>query len=62
MHFHFCGDIIHDVVHNLVILLNMAPDWVPLMAHMKGWLKEKSHGRIVQVGNDHTCLDDERSR
>lgn len=53
MHFHFCGDIVHDVVHNLVILLNMAPDWVPLMAHMKGWLKEKSHGRTETTA--HGC-------
>lgn len=29
MHPHFCGNWIHDLVHNTMVLLTMVPDWVP---------------------------------
>jgi len=40
MHFHFCGDIVHDLVHNFVVLLSLAPEWVPLV----GSLRERLRG------------------
>lgn len=29
MHFHWCGNLMHDLIHNTMVLLTMAPDWVP---------------------------------
>ena len=35
MHFHFCGDIFHDVTHNLFVLIALLPEWVPFLGHLK---------------------------
>lgn len=34
MHFHMCGNWLHDVFHNTLVVLSMAPDWLPLL---RGW-------------------------
>jgi hypothetical protein len=26
---HFCGNPFHDIIHNAVVLMSMAPDWLP---------------------------------
>lgn len=31
MHPHFCGNWLHDLVHNSIVFLSMAPDWLPLV-------------------------------
>lgn len=31
MHFHWCGNFFHDLIHNLFVALAMAPDWVPVV-------------------------------
>lgn len=29
MHFHYCGNILHDIVHNFIVLIYMLPEWLP---------------------------------
>lgn len=41
MHFHYCGNPFHDVVHNSLVLLIMAPDWLPGMLAARDTLKRK---------------------
>lgn len=31
MHFHTCGNWAHDIFHNTLVFLSMAPDWLPLL-------------------------------
>lgn len=38
MNFHWCGNPLHDLMHNLVMLLAMAPEWMPFVAH---WARAK---------------------
>lgn len=39
MHFHFCGDFTHDLVHNALVLASLAPDWLPLVGRLQVWLR-----------------------
>jgi len=41
MHFHYCGNPVHDVIHNLFVLMVMAPDWVPGILAARDGLKHK---------------------
>lgn len=43
MHFHWCGNLGHDLVYNTIVVLNIFPEWVPLF----GMLKRKLLRRCV---------------
>lgn len=55
MHFHYCGNPLHDIVHNLLVLMLMMPDWLPgilsarvgLRHRLLGW-KEKSVEEVLR--------------
>lgn len=42
---HFCGNWMHDLVHNALVLLLMAPEWVPFGLQLKSWAKENHDGK-----------------
>lgn len=42
MHFHWCGDFTHDIVHNALVLFSMAPEWLPTL-RMWALQKLKAH-------------------
>lgn len=45
MHFHWCGNPIHDMIHNGIVLLSMAPEWLPFL---RTWALSRQH-----KGQDH---------
>jgi hypothetical protein len=44
---HWCGSPIHDVIHNFMVLIISAPDWLPWAVHWKvaaqTHLKQETH-------------------
>lgn len=40
MHFHFIGEPVHDVLHNLAILMYLSVDWMPSVGHACGRARE----------------------
>jgi hypothetical protein len=41
MHFHWCGNPVHDIVHNAVVLLALMPETLPLLGHLRSWALRK---------------------
>lgn len=35
---HFCGDWVHDIVHNTLVLLSWAPEWLPTI---RAWAEQR---------------------
>lgn len=35
MHFHYCGNVFHDLAYNALVVLNVFPEWVPLLRVVK---------------------------
>ena len=60
MHFHYCGSPLHDFVHNTVVLLLTAPDWVPLVHGLKPWAREKLRRAHKEHDHgEHNCVNGE---
>jgi hypothetical protein len=43
MMFHFCGNPMHDIVHNSFVLLSMMPEWLPFVVRLKLWASRRAH-------------------
>jgi len=35
MNFHYCGNPAHDIIYNTLVVLNVFPEWVPLLGVLK---------------------------
>ena len=42
MHPHYCGNLAHDIPMFCLWLLSLAPDWTPMVAH----LRERMQARV----------------
>ena len=56
MHFHWCGNILHDIIHNSLVLLALMPETVPICSHARRWAINKfqewtAHGRESTGGH-----------
>jgi len=40
MHPHWCGNPLHDIIHNLIVVLSLAPEWIPYIRH---WALARLH-------------------
>jgi hypothetical protein len=41
MHFHYCGNPLHDIPMNFIMLLTVFPEWVPWVRQLGTWIKTK---------------------
>jgi hypothetical protein len=54
MHFHFCGNILHDLVHNFLVLLALMPEAVPLLGH----LHQMAIAKFKRLHEGQTCCEE----
>jgi hypothetical protein len=45
---HFCGNPLHDILHNAIVLMAMAPEWLP---SLRFWAKMRLMGHSHEGGH-----------
>ena len=53
MYFHFCGNIIHDIVHNTLVVLALMPEAVPLLGQLRAFAVSKYEA--LHAKESHCC-------